>query len=125
MATSAQFASTVKSPSVALSVANANRDGATGTYAILMTAGASGSRIDRLVVQATGITTAGMIRLFLGTALIAEIPVLASTPSATISAWAANVAFDGGLLLQAAAALKASTEKGEGFVLTVTNGGDF
>lgn len=125
MAYQPQYIGTPKSPSVTISTANTNRDGATGTYGTLMTAGASGSRVDRINLTATGTTTAGMIRLFVGAALIKEIPVIAITPSATQPTFSADVVFDNGLILQSGAVLKASTEKAESFNLTVISGGDF
>lgn len=125
MAASPQYVGTAKSPSVTISTANTNRDGTTGTYGTLMTAGASGSRVDRINLTATGTTTAGMVRLFVGTALIKEVPVLAITPSATQPAFSADVVFDSGLILQASAVLKASTHNAESFNLTVISGGDF
>lgn len=125
MATSPQYVGTPKSPSVSISTANTNRDGTTGTYGTLMTAGASGSRVDRINLTATGTTTAGMVRLFVGSAMVKEIPVIAITPSATQPAFSADVVFDNGLILQSGAVLKASTEKAESFNLTVLSGGDF
>ena len=125
MASTPQYVGTAKSPTVTISTANTNRDGATGTYGTLMTAGASGSRVDRINLTATGTTTAGMVRLFVGTALIKEVPVLAITPSATQPAFSADVVFDSGLILQASAVLKASTHNAESFNLTVISGGDF
>jgi hypothetical protein len=69
-----------------VSVANTNRDG-TGTIATVFTAGSNGSRIDGVVVKATGTTTAGMVRLFIhdGTnaRLLTEIAIPANTVSAT------------------------------------------
>lgn len=118
------YAGTPKSPTITISTANTNRDG-TGTLGTLMTAGASGSRVDRVRIQATGTTTAGTVRLFIGAALIHEQPVLAITPSATTPAWAVDVDFPNGLILEAAVVLKAGTEKAESFALTVINGGDF
>jgi len=125
MATSPQYIGTPKSPTVTISTANTNRDGVTGTYGTLMTAGASGSRVDRVVLMATGTTTAGMVRLFVGTALIMEIPIIAITPSATQPAFSQEIVFDNGLVLAAAAVLKCSTHNAESFALIVTNGGDF
>ena len=126
MANTPQYVGTPKSPSVAISTANTNRDGTTGTYGTLMTAGASGSRVDCIRVNATGAsTTAGMIRFFVGTALILEVPVVAVTPSATNPAFSQDITFDNGLILQAGAVLKASTEKAEAFSLTIISGGDF
>ena len=125
MATAPQYVGTPKSPTVNITTANTNRDGATGTYGTLMTAGASGSRVDRINLTATATTTAGMIRLFVGTALIKEITVVAITPSATQPAFSQDIIFDNGLVLAASVVLKSSTEKGESFNLTVINGGDF
>lgn len=73
-----------------ISAANTNLDG-TGTVVSLVTGATNGTRIDRVIVKATGTTTAGMIRLFLhdGTNffLIAEKAVAAVTPSGTVEAW--------------------------------------
>jgi hypothetical protein len=125
MSAAANFAATPKSPSVLISTANTNRDGTTGVYGTVLTAGAGGSRVDRLNITATGTTTAGMVRLFLGSALIDEIPVQAVTPNATTPAWSTEIVFDSGLILQASAILKASTNNAEAFNVTVISGGDF
>lgn len=125
MASTPQFVGTPKSPTVAFSTANTNRDGATGTYGTLMTAGANGSRVDSIMINALSTTTAGMIRVFVGTSLIAEIPVIAITPSSTQPAWAYALNFPNGLIVAATTVLKVSTNNAESFVATVTNGGDF
>lgn len=125
MANSPIFLGTPKSSSVAISTANTNRDGSTGTYGTIHTAGASGARIDTLNITATSTTTAGMVRLFVGTALIREIPVVAITPSSTQPAWTADVSFENGLVLGASTVLKANTNNAESFNVTITNGGDF
>lgn len=125
MAANPQYVGIPKSPTVVISTANTNRDGTTGTYGTLMTAGSSGSRVDRIRVQATGTTTAGMIRFFVGTAMIYELPVVAITASATAPVFSANVTFDNGLVLAASAVLKVSTNNAESFAVTVINGGDF
>lgn len=125
MAATPQYVGTPKSPSVTISTANTNRDGATGTYGTVMTAGATGSRIDRIRVNALAATTAGMVRLFVGNALIYEIPVQANTPSGTTPAWGQDVVFDSGLILAATAVLKASTNNAESFAITATSAGDF
>jgi hypothetical protein len=124
MASNPQYIGTPKSPSVTISTANTNRDG-TGTLVTLMTAGTNGSRVDRVRIAATGTTTAGMIRFFVGSSLINEVPVVATTPSATIPAWATDVVFENGLVLEAGATLKVATHNAETFKVTVTNGGDF
>jgi hypothetical protein len=125
MAASPQYVSVPKTYTANLSTANPTRDGTTGTYATIMTAGTNGSRVDKIIICATGTTTAGMIRFFLNDSLIKETPVAAVTPSATTQAWSAEVTFDGGLILGSGAVLKASTEKSEAFKVTVVNGGDF
>jgi len=128
MSTTPQYVGTPKNGTGQASVANTNRDG-TGTLATVHTAGASGARVDMLRIQATGTTTAGMIRLFLdvgGTIrLIGEIPVVAVTPSATQPAWAVDYEFPRGLVMQANAVLKASTHNAETFNLIPTLAGDF
>jgi len=125
MASTPQFVGTPKSPTVAFSTANTNMDGVTGTYGTIITAGANGSRVDSIMLKALSTTTAGMLRLFLDTSLIAEIPVTAITPSSTQPAWSYAVNFPNGLILAAAGVLKISTHNAESFVATVTNGGDF
>lgn len=125
MATAPGYIGTPKSSSVAIATANINRDGVTGVYGTLHTAGASGSRIDVINITATGTTTAGMIRIFNNGAMIREVPVLAITPSATQPAWSFELVFDPALVLAASAVIKVSTEKAETFNLTITNGGDF
>ena len=136
MSTTAQYASTPKNSGAQISTANTGRDG-TGTLGTIYTAGASGSRVDSIVIQATGTTTAGMIRFFssidAGTTkrLIGEVPVLANTPSATTPAWqvtltSQNASFMGnGLVLQASSILYASTNNAEAFNVIAVNAGDF
>ena len=88
MSTTANYASTPKNSGAQIATANTGRDG-TGTLGTVYTAGTNGSRIDSLDIQATGTTTAGMIRFFIsidtGTTkrLIGEVPVLAITAAAT------------------------------------------
>lgn len=125
MATSAQYAATPKSNTVNIATANSNRDGVTGTYGTLITAGASGGRIDRLNLTATSTTTAGMVRLFVDNALIREIPVLAITPSGTQPAFSTDIVFDNGLILEASSVITANTHNAESFNLTIISGGDF
>lgn len=125
MASNPQYVGTPKCPTVTVSTANTNRDGATGVYGTLMTAGAAGSRIDRIRVNALAATTAGMVRLFVGNALIHEQPVVAVTPSGTNPSWAADIVFDSGLILAATTVLKVSTNNAESFAITATSAGDF
>lgn len=115
-----------------VSTANTARTG-TGTLATVFTAVSdnAGSRVDRISIHATATTTAGMIRLFISNSgassirLIKEIYVSPNTPSATVPAWSAEVNFDGGLVLENGASLKASTNNSETFNVSVLIAGDF
>jgi hypothetical protein len=115
-----------------LSTANTGRDG-TGTLATVFTAASDNacSRVDRISIHATGTTTAGMVRLFItnsggtSTRLIQEIYVSPNTPSSTVPAWSTEVNFDGGLILENGASLKASTNNAETFNASVLVAGDF
>lgn len=136
MSTSANYASTAKNSGAQISTANTARDG-TGTLGTVYTAGVSGSRIDSIVIQATGTTTAGMIRFFssidTGTTkrLISEVPVLAITAAATTPVFqtvltSQNASFmQNGLVLEANSILYASTNNAESFNVIAVNAGDF
>ena len=145
MATSAQYTKNARQASVAISTANTNRDG-TGTMTIVWTAPAfvdatnpGGSRIERIVVQATGTTTAGMVRLFVSsdatantasnTFLYEEISVTAATPSTTVQAY--SVALQAvtyqtlfPIMIGPGCTLRVSTANAESFVVTAM-GGDY
>jgi hypothetical protein len=136
MSTTAQYTSTAKVGIGVISTANTNRDGS-GTIGTVFTAGSSGSRIDMIEVQATGTTTAGMVRLFVydgsNARLIGEIPVVAVTPSGTQPAWAAlmtsnpvgvvgNIPLP--LVIPTGYSLRASTQNAETFNV-IGFGGDF
>ena len=67
MSAAAQYATLPRFGKVAFSTANTNRDG-TGTLGVAFTATPTKngiSRIDKIVLNATGTTTAGMLRLFI------------------------------------------------------------
>lgn len=135
MATQAQYAAVPKVGIAVISTANTNRDG-TGTIGTVFSAGTNGSRIDAVEAQATGTTTAGMVRLFLhdGTnaRLIGELPVVALTPSGTIPAWSVVVNSQGinngnialPLIIPNGWSLRAATQNAETFNV-VAYGGDF
>lgn len=126
------FASTPHAAAVAISTANTNRDG-TGTIGTIFSAAASGSRIDTIVAQATGTTTAGMLRFYLhnGTLafLVGEVPVLAVTPSGTVPAWRATL--NAGncdwlpMVFATGYSLRASTHNAETFNIVPLLAGDF
>lgn len=132
MSTAAQYASTPRCAMAVISTANTNRDG-TGTIGTVLTAGASGSRVDRIDVQATSTTTAGMVRLFIhdGTnaRLWREVSVSAITPSGTVAAYAAAMSSNNGqdigylpLILPTGYSLRASTHNAESFNVIATGG---
>lgn len=132
MAIQAQYASTPKVGVGQISTANTARDG-TGTIGTVFTAGTNGSRIDMIDVQATATTTAGMIRLFVhdGTTafLVAELPVVAVTPSATNPAYSQQLNTNTmtqflPIVLPTGYSLRASTNNAEAFNV-IAFGGDF
>lgn len=132
MAIQAQYASTPKVGVGQISTANTNRDG-TGTIGTVFTAGTNGSRIDMIDVQATATTTSGMIRLFVhnGTNafLVAELPVVAVTPSGTSPAYFQQLNTNTmtqflPIVLPTGWSLRASTNNAEAFNV-IAFGGDF
>lgn len=130
MATAAQYAAVPRAAVAQVSTANTNRDG-TGTLVTVLSGGANGTRVDDLVVQAVGTTTAGMVRLFLsldgGTTnrLLREVAVSAITPSGTVPAFRAELSDLAWLLPDSNAQLRASTHNAETFNIVVTRAGDF
>lgn len=127
------FASVVGTEVSAMAAtANANRDGS-GTLSTILTAGASGTRVERVKFKATATTTAGMIRLYLhnGTSafLIEELPVTAITPTASVETWESEILFgcaypDYPLLIPATWTLRAAPHNAEAFNALVV-AGDF
>lgn len=126
MAASPAYTATPRTERAALSTANTNRDG-TGTIVNLFTAGANGSRVERITVCATGTTTAGMIRFYLfdgtNTDLWLEVSVNAITPSGTTKSFYIQL---GSLsfILSNGKSIRASTNNAESFRI-IAEGGDF
>lgn len=132
MTTTANYASTPRCAMAQVTTANTARDG-TGTIATVFTAGSSGSRIERIIVEATGTTTAGMVRLFINdgsnSRLYFEIPIPAVTPSGTVAAANASVnTFSTPtimpIVIPSGFSLRASTNNAETFNV-IAIGGDF
>jgi hypothetical protein len=127
MAASPAYTATPRTERAAISAANTNRDG-TGTIVNLFTAGANGSRVERITICATGTTTAGMIRFYLydgtNTDLWREIPVTAITPSATVAAFYFQLGGLGFILNSSTKSLRVSTHNAESFRV-IAEGGDF
>ena len=129
MAATSQYVSVVKNGTLAqATVANTGRDG-TGTLATIHTAGATGARVDAIIFNAPGTVTAGMLRLFItigsDTRLLDEVPVVATTPSATVMAWRINYIPPVPMVLEAGALLKFSTNNAETFNAVAIFAGDF
>jgi len=92
MTTTANYASIPKTGAVTVSTANTARDGS-GTLGVIATAtatAASGTRYDKIVTQATGTTTAGMMRFYITKGVpgiaITSITFVGTTATVTTSA---------------------------------------
>lgn len=117
MAATPQFVKTPVIGATTISTANTNRNG-TGTISTLLTGGTNGTSVKRVKAIATGVTTAGFVRLFThdGTNayLLAEIQVTAITPSASVAAWNGELElFD--YVLPNGWSIRVSTHNGEEF----------
>lgn len=128
MAANPVFVGTPKTWHAALATANANRDGS-GTLVDLVAGGSNGSRVERVRIQAAGVTTAGVIRLFLQDALAnkrlyREKVVDAVTPTTAIEAWSGDITFPDGLPIPNGWTLRAATHNAETFN-AFAHGGDF
>lgn len=125
------FVTTPKRPSVRIATANPNRDGSTGTYATLFTAGSNGSFFKAVRVIAEGTVTAGIVRIFIQKAgagnfeLYKEVPVIATTPSASVEVFTAEYQPSEGLVLEAGDVIKCSTHNSETLAVSLEGGGDY
>jgi hypothetical protein len=119
MGTSPTYVETAKVWQQQILTGNTNRDGATGTYGTIVTAGSGGSRLTGGRIEGVGTVTAGMIRLFVSdgtnTRLYDERPVTATTPSGTVPGWQDDFSFPESFTLQSGWSLKASTNNAETF----------
>lgn len=124
MATAANFAATPRHSSGSLSSAG-TLSGFTNPVDIFA-AGSNGSRIDSVLIKATGVTTAGQVRLAIhngsAAAVFKEVPVTAVTPSGATSSFEATVSL--GISIPTGYKLQANTLNGEAFTVTAF-GGDF
>lgn len=119
MATAPTYAATPVAALPQVSAANTNRDG-TGTVVTVIAGATGGRRITRVIVQAVGTTTAGMVRLYLydgtNTRLFREVSVTAITPSGTVQAFRAEVVMPPEFALPSSSwELRASTHNAETF----------
>ena len=127
MASTPQFAATVRCGIGTLSTADTARTGVPTNPVTIFTAGSSGSRIDQIDVTANGTTTLGVVRLWIynGTSyyLYQEVLVDAFTPSTTISVYSSTLTFNN-FMLPSGHSLRATTHNSELFTVAAF-GGDF
>lgn len=120
--TSPIFPILISTDYVTIGTANTGRDGS-GTLGTVVTGDADGTRVMRIVICATGTTTAGVIRLFESDGstnkLFDEVLVSAVTPSTTVKVWQFEYKKTDGFpilyLKDNTYSLKASTHNAEGF----------
>ena len=133
MSTSAQYASTPKFGSATLTTADTSLTAPT-TVGTIVTAGASGTRIDHIEIQGVATTVAGLINLFVydGTTYVLwqQVPVQVVTSSTTVPAFVANLSSNGNsnimpLTLPTGYSLRATTSVAQTGVRVTVYGGDF
>lgn len=116
------YTQTPKHVAVAVSTANTNVDGTTGTYATIITAGANGSKVERLTLSTQGTNTADKVRLFINNKVWKEFLFAAVTPSNTVTNTATEIdcTLPGNtLVLSATETLNANINTGAGNVVNV------
>lgn len=133
MAASAQYAATPKVGSALLTTADTSLTAPT-TVGTVITAGASGTRIDYIDVQGVATTVAGIVNLFVydGStySLWAQVPVIAITSSTTAPAFQATLSSNVNanllpLVLPTGWSLRATTSVAQTGIRVVAFGGDF
>ena len=133
MAVSAQYASTPKIGSALLTTADTSLT-APAVFGTVLTAGASGSRIDYIEIQGVATTIAGLINLFIfdGTTYLLwqQIPVQAITSGTTSPAFTVNLSSNTNanimpLNLPTGFSLRATTTTAQTGVRVIAYGGDF
>lgn len=133
MATSAQYASTPVFGSANLTTADTSLTAPT-TVSTILSAGASGTRIDYIEIQGVATTSAGLINLFVydGTNYILwqQVPVQAVTSSTTAPAFAVNLSSNGNanfmpLTIPTGYSLRATTSVTQTGVRVIAYGGNF
>lgn len=120
MATRPAFASTPRQGQASIATAEASLTAPTNVGTVF-TAGANGSRVERLRAVGAATTSAGLVNVFLHDGsvyrLIRSIVVGAVTPSATVAAWGSDgsgmISFEGGLLLPSGWSLRVATTQAQ------------
>jgi hypothetical protein len=117
MAATPQFASSPRLGIATISTANTNLNGS-GTLVNVVVAGASGTKINEITIQAAGTVTSGMVRLFIfdGTTnyLFDEFPISSTIPSSSATAYRTYKSYDN-FVLPSGNTLRASTANAETF----------
>lgn len=133
MSTSAQYASTPKFGSATLTTADTSLTAPT-TVGTIVSAGASGTRIDYIDIQGVATTVAGIINLFVydGTNYILwnQVPVIAITSSTTSPSFSAFLSSNSNanimpLTLPTGYSLRATTSVAQTGIRVTAYGGDF
>jgi len=133
MATSAQYAATPRVGSATLTTADTSLTAPT-TVGTILTAGASGTRIDYIDIQGVATTSAGLINLFIfdGTNYILwnQVPVIAITSSTTAPAFQATLSSNVNanimpLIIPTGHSLRATTSTSQTGIRVTALGGDF
>lgn len=133
MSTSAQYASTPKVGAALLTTADTSLTAPT-TVGTVVTAGASGTRIDYIDIQGVANTSAGLVNLFIydGSTyhLWQQVPVIAVTSSTTAPAFSAVLSSNGNanvlpLTLPTGYSLRATTSVAQTGIKVIAYGGDF
>lgn len=112
---------TAKTTNAIINTANTNLDG-TGTIVDIVAGAASGTLVKSIIIKAQGTTTQGMVRIFhldgTTTRLMMEIEVPAITQSAQDQTLIKIIDEVFYLKCSSSYKLRASTEKGETFIIT-------
>ena len=133
MASSAQYASTPRVGSANLTTADTSLTAPT-TVGTVLTAGASGTRIDYIDIQGVATTLAGLINLFIydgaNYILWQQVPVIAVTSSTTAPAFNAILSSNSNanimpLTLPTGHSLRATTSVSQTGIRVTAYGGDF
>lgn len=133
MSTSAQYAATPKIGAALLTTADTSLT-APATVETIVTAGASGTRIDYIEIMGVATTVAGLVNLFIydGSTyhLWQQIAVQAVTVSTTTPSYVANLSSNANanvmpLVLPATYSLRATTTVAQTGIKVIAYGGDF
>ena len=129
MAEVPMFTTTPKIGIANINTANGNRDGTGSITSVFASSSTKATRLEYITIAATGVTTAGMIRLFIHdgsvSRLLGEVKVTAvPTPSATEPTFKATWVPFGICVLPVNYSIRASTHNAESFNL-IGFGGEF